>query len=113
MCGIAGFTGHHDPRLLERMTGLLSHRGPDAAGHWSDPGARVAMGHRRLSIVDLSGGAQPMWTPDGGLGVVFNGEIYNHAELRADLVRLGAELLLGDWFSAALPETVGELSWDC
>jgi asparagine synthase (glutamine-hydrolysing) len=90
MCGIAGFTGHQDPGLLERMTGLLSHRGPDAAGHWSDPVACVALGHRRLSIVDLGGGAQPMWTPDAGLGVVFNGEIYNHAELRAQLTGLGA-----------------------
>jgi asparagine synthase (glutamine-hydrolysing) len=90
MCGIAGFAGRHDPGLLEEMTGRIAHRGPDAAGHWCDPETRVALGHRRLSILDLSGGAQPMWTPDSQLGVVFNGEIYNHVELRAELISRGA-----------------------
>jgi len=71
------------------MSDAIAHRGPDAEGAWADPAARVFLGHRRLSIVDIGGGDQPMWTADKSLGVVFNGEIYNHLELRADLVSLG------------------------
>jgi asparagine synthase (glutamine-hydrolysing) len=85
MCGIAGFTGTGDRSVLERMTAAIAHRGPDADGHWVDESAAVFLGHRRLSIVDLAGGAQPMWTADGQVGVVFNGEIYNHQALRAEL----------------------------
>ena len=83
MCGIAGFVGEGDRGVLQRMTDAIAHRGPDADGHWVEENAGVFLGHRRLSIVDLSGGAQPMWTADEQIGVVFNGEIYNHAELRA------------------------------
>ena len=90
MCGIAGFSGRGDRDILRRMTDAIRHRGPDAEGHWIDEGAGVFLGHRRLSIVDLSGGAQPMWTLDSELGVVFNGEIYNHAELRAELKARGS-----------------------
>jgi len=89
MCGIAGFVGEGDRGVLQRMTDAIAHRGPDADGHWVEESAGVFLGHRRLSIVDLSGGAQPMWTADGQIGVVFNGEIYNHAELRAELKALG------------------------
>jgi asparagine synthase (glutamine-hydrolysing) len=71
------------------MTDALAHRGPDAEGLWEDVGRGLWLGHRRLAIVDLSGGAQPMWTPDGALGVVFNGEIYNHQDLRTELKGLG------------------------
>ncbi len=91
MCGIAGFAGLGDPGVLRRMTAAIAHRGPDAEGHWAEESAGVFLGHRRLSIVDLSGGAQPMWTGDGQLGVTFNGEIYNHAELRAELKARGCE----------------------
>ncbi len=91
MCGIAGFVGRGDAGVLRRMTDAIRHRGPDAEGHWSDESADVFLGHRRLSIIDLAGGAQPMWTADGMLGVVFNGEIYNHAELRAELVGRGCK----------------------
>ena len=73
------------------MTDAIRHRGPDAEGHWRDERAGVFLGHRRLSIIDLAGGAQPMWTADGMLGVTFNGEIYNHAELRAELVGRGCK----------------------
>jgi asparagine synthase (glutamine-hydrolysing) len=90
MCGIAGFVGHGDLATLRRMTDAIRHRGPDAEGHWSEESAGVFLGHRRLSIVDLEGGAQPMWTRDGQIGVVFNGEIYNHAELRAELQQSGS-----------------------
>ena len=70
------------------MTDAIAHRGPDAEGT-VERSAGVFLGHRRLSIVDLAGGAQPMWTRDGQVGVVFNGEIYNHAELRAELKARG------------------------
>src|SRR3977135_962341 len=89
MCGIAGFVGEGDQADLERMTRLLAHRGPDAEGfHCKHPDG-VHFGHRRLSILDLSGGAQPMTTLDGRCVIVFNGEIYNHLELRAELEALG------------------------
>lgn len=93
MCGIAGFVGRGDRSVLQRMTDAIQHRGPDAEGHWLDANAGIYLGHRRLSIVDLSGGAQPMWTRDGAVGVVFNGEIYNHAELRAELKARGCEFV--------------------
>ena len=93
MCGIAGFVGRGDFDTLRRMTDAIRHRGPDADGFWREEGAGVFLGHRRLSIVDIGGGAQPMWTRDETLGVVFNGEIYNHAELRAELKSLGHEFV--------------------
>lgn len=89
MCGIAGFVGRGERADLERMTRAIAHRGPDADGHWIDEKTAVHLGHRRLSIVDLTGGGQPMWTADGAIGVVFNGEIYNHTELREQLKARG------------------------
>jgi asparagine synthase (glutamine-hydrolysing) len=89
MCGIAGFAGEGDLAVLRRMTAAIAHRGPDAEGHWSDEANGVFLGHRRLSIVDLAGGAQPMWTADGEIGVTFNGEIFNHQALRAELKSRG------------------------
>ena len=67
------------------MTEALVHRGPDDEGHYSDPPNGVWLGHRRLAVVDLETGAQPMATADGTLVVVFNGEIYNASELRKEL----------------------------
>ena len=87
MCGIAGFLGSGTREDLARMTNRLAHRGPDAEGFWSE--GPVHFGHRRLSIVDLADGAQPMRTADGRLTIVFNGEIYNHAELRKALEERG------------------------
>ena len=75
MCGIAGFVGRGSIEDLRRMNAALAHRGPDDEGTWVDESHRVFLGHRRLSIVDIGGGHQPMWTEDGQLGVVFNGEI--------------------------------------
>jgi len=108
MCGIAGFTTHrHQPEkpemALADMTNALSHRGPDAEGAYSDPAVRL--GHRRLSILDLAGGAQPMSSADGRWHIVFNGEIYNYVELRRDLEARGVvfqtqsdtEVLLQAW----------------
>lgn len=90
MCGIAGFAGFHDPELLRRMTRLISYRGPDDDGHYEEP--TVGLGHRRLAIIDLSAaGHQPMHSADGRFVIVFNGEIYNHLELRADLEKRGVK----------------------
>lgn len=89
MCGIAGFVGEGGRDCLERMTQALAHRGPDAEGHHIDPITGLHFGHRRLSIVDLADGAQPMHTADGRYWIVFNGEIYNHAALRAELQAKG------------------------
>lgn len=87
MCGICGFIGFEAPGLIERMTSVIHHRGPDDAGHFED--GNIALGHRRLSIIDLAGGHQPMHTPDGAMVISFNGEIYNYRELREDLAARG------------------------
>src|SRR5688500_13985797 len=95
MCGIAGFVGRGDGDILRRMTEAIRHRGPDAEGHWPEPESGVYLGFRRLSIVDIEGGSQPMWCDCAkcgdreSLGVTFNGEIYNHAELRSQLIAAG------------------------
>jgi len=89
MCGLAGFLGAGNRQDLERMTQRIAHRGPDAEGFFVDSTEGLHLGHRRLSIVDLAGGDQPMATADGRQVIVFNGEIYNQLELRADLVSRG------------------------
>ncbi|MBF0270647.1 MAG: asparagine synthase (glutamine-hydrolyzing) [Magnetococcales bacterium] len=89
MCGITGFAGPGTQTDLERMTRALTHRGPDGEGLCADEAQRVFLGHRRLAILDIDGGKQPMWTTDRKLCVVFNGEIYNHAALRATLIQRG------------------------
>jgi len=72
--------------VLQQMCDAIAHRGPDAHGYWSDAEQGVYLGHRRLSIIDVTeAGSQPMRTPDGGLTLVFNGEIYNHRSLRGRL----------------------------
>jgi asparagine synthase (glutamine-hydrolysing) len=91
VCGIAGLVARGaapDEGAVRRMNAALAHRGPDAEGLWAR--GRGVLGHRRLSIIDLSPEAtQPLLNEDGSIGVVVNGEIYNFAELRADLVRRG------------------------
>ncbi|MDP3138751.1 MAG: asparagine synthase (glutamine-hydrolyzing) [Burkholderiaceae bacterium] len=89
MCGIAGFVGSGSVADLQRMCAALRHRGPDAADVWMAPAGGLGLAHARLSVLDHAGGAQPMWTPDGRLGIVFNGEIYNFAQLRRDLADRG------------------------
>lgn len=85
MCGIAGFLGVGDEQILRRMAASLSHRGPDDDGFLIEPERGTYLAHRRLSIVDLGGGHQPMLTADGRYAIVFNGEIYNFRELRIQL----------------------------
>src|SRR5436309_11303938 len=87
MCGITGFMGPRDRRVLEAMTESLWHRGPDSVGYWEDP--RVSLGVRRLAIIDVRTGEQPVFNEDGAVAVIFNGEIYNHVELRERLQRSG------------------------
>lgn len=92
MCGIVGIirldpSDRVDPARIARMRDVLEHRGPDDAGVWTD--GRVGLGHRRLSIVDVAGGHQPMGSADGRLWITFNGEIYNHAAKRAELEASG------------------------
>lgn len=107
MCGIAGIIDTVkgvEPREIKRMTDAIAHRGPDAEGFlfveqgnvttckaFAHPGLRLtsALGHRRLSIIDLAGGVQPLGNEDGTVWITFNGEIYNHMELRRELISLG------------------------
>lgn len=108
MCGIAGIfdiSGHRsfDETLLHKMNEAQFHRGPDEGGKFLEPG--VALGHRRLSIIDLSSGQQPMSSADGNVVVVYNGEIYNFRELAAELkakgysfkTRCDTEVILYAW----------------
>ncbi|KQS01421.1 asparagine synthase [Sphingomonas sp. Leaf357] len=108
MCGIAGLYYPQtpkpvDPARIRAMADVQAHRGPDGSGLWTAPG--VGLGHRRLSIIDLTGSPQPMASADGALTVTYNGEIYNFADLRAELQARGAvfvtsgdtEVLLHGW----------------
>ncbi|HVU16348.1 MAG TPA: asparagine synthase (glutamine-hydrolyzing) [Candidatus Didemnitutus sp.] len=99
MCGIAGFIAFSpesrlEARVVERMRDVMAHRGPDGAGLWMSTDGQAGLAHRRLSIIDLSTAAsQPMVSGDGQVALVFNGEIYNHAEIRRELVAAG----VGPW----------------
>src|SRR6476646_8212345 len=97
MCGIAALFAYGDaaPPVdtaeIEAITEQMRPRGPDAGGTWISPDSRVALGSRRLAIIDLTDeGTQPMTDVDGELRIVFNGEIYNYRELRARMERDGA-----------------------
>lgn len=97
MCGITGIvTNAGSPAELQRkllnMMDSIRHRGPDGEGVWMDPGRPVALGHRRLAIIDPEHGKQPMTTEDGRFTVVFNGAIYNYLELRRELISKGHPL---------------------
>lgn len=116
MCGVAGFINFNQepasPVLLKKMTDSIAHRGPDGEGQWID--GAVAMGHRRLSIIDLSpAGCQPMQTVDGRYILSYNGEVYNFKQIRAQLEAQGIQFrsetdsevvlqALAKWGSAAL-----------
>lgn len=89
MCGICGFTGKPEQRedILKKMTDVITHRGPDSDGYFTDD--YIAMGFRRLSIIDLEKGDQPIESEQGNLVITYNGEIYNYKELRKELEGLG------------------------
>ena len=97
MCGIAGVfeyagRGRMDRAVVEEMTALLRHRGPDDGGTYFSPEGDLGLGHRRLSIIDLTSGAQPMTDADRELWIVFNGEIYNFPELKRELAAVWQSL---------------------
>src|SRR3989344_354327 len=83
MCGIAGFHGFEDKALLKRMADIISHRGPDGEGYYTN--RNVMLASRRLSIIDLATGDQPIFNEDKSIAIVYNGEIYNFQELRKNL----------------------------
>ncbi len=92
MCGICGIVNYKKDadttkQLLFKMRDIMQHRGPDGSGFYMD--RQVALGHRRLSIIDLSGGSQPMTNEDSSVWIIYNGEIYNFQELRDDLISKG------------------------
>lgn len=89
MCGYVGFTNtiNNANIVLKKMMERIRHRGPDGEGQYIDEG--IALGHRRLSIIDIDAGAQPMYNEDGSLVIVFNGEIYNYKQIREGLVKAG------------------------
>lgn len=96
MCGIAGilsFDGPPDLDVVMRMVSRVGHRGPDGSGLFRDE--RIALGHSRLAVIDLAGGAQPMSNADGSIWVTFNGEIFNYVELRDELIALGHHFVTG------------------
>jgi asparagine synthase (glutamine-hydrolysing) len=103
MCGIVGFLDADKScsekaarDLLEGMANNIKHRGPDDADYWSSPKSGIALGHRRLSILDLSpAGRQPMKSQSGRYTIVYNGEIYNHLELRREIEKNGAPIWRG------------------
>jgi asparagine synthase (glutamine-hydrolysing) len=107
MCGLVGILGpgSREPGLIHQLSQTLAHRGPDGEGWWIEPLANLALGHRRLSIIDLSTeGAQPMMSADGRWVLVFNGEIYNHAQIRAEL----DQLVFHSWRGHSDTETLVE-----
>jgi asparagine synthase (glutamine-hydrolysing) len=92
MCGLAGFVGAGSRADLEAMTGAIVHRGPDDDGFHIEPEHALHLGFRRLAIIDIAGGHQPMWNEDSTICVLFNGEIYNNAEVRAELIGAGHQM---------------------
>ena len=84
MCGICGIVRKGDNKdIIKKMNDRIMHRGPDGEGYYID--GDIAFGHRRLSIIDLSTGDQPIYNEDNSVVTVYNGEIYNYLELRSEL----------------------------
>jgi len=110
VCGIAGFFGAPDHALLERMTEAILHRGPDDHGYGETP--QISIGMRRLSIIDVAGGHQPMATADGAIQLVYNGEIYNYRDVRAELITLGHHFRT-ECDTEVLLEAYAEWGTDC
>ena len=126
MCGLCGFTGEvlNRDKVIRQMTERITHRGPDSDGFFEDE--RVAMGFRRLSIIDLEAGHQPLYNEDKTLVLTFNGEIYNYQSLREELLAAGhtfatqsdSEVLLHgfeQWGEELLPKLRGMFGfaiWD-
>ena len=106
MCGIAGFThvAKHLPNgVLTSALESIAHRGPDCQGHFTSP--QVSLGATRLRIIDLEAGDQPLKSPDGDVVLVFNGEIFNHRELRAE-TRMPATIAVNRPTCGVIPEAI-------
>lgn len=95
MCGICGHTADPEARAVRAMNAAMVHRGPDDEGHWTDPEAGFSFGARRLSVIDVEGGHQPVRNEDGTVWAALNGEIYNHPRLQRLLRERGHELRSG------------------
>jgi asparagine synthase (glutamine-hydrolysing) len=93
MCGIAGYISRRppDPQIIQRMMDRIAHRGPDGSGVWNGEknGWHITLGHRRLAIIDLEGGKQPLSNEDGSVWITYNGEVYNYNPLKIELEKLG------------------------
>jgi asparagine synthase (glutamine-hydrolysing) len=111
MCGICGFTGKPDRIILKKMTDVITHRGPDEDGMYMDE--YVNLGMRRLSILDLEMGHQPIHNEDESLWLVFNGEIYNYLELQAELVQKGHKFYTDHSDSEVIIHAYEEYGEDC
>ncbi|WP_341201692.1 asparagine synthase (glutamine-hydrolyzing) [Planomicrobium okeanokoites] len=124
MCGIYGFINQKEEKdnwdtILAEMGDVLEHRGPDAVGSWTDPSNQVNLGHRRLSIIDLTdAGAQPMESLGGRYVIIFNGEIYNYEEIRMEIIKNNnisfrghsdTEVILAGFETWGIIETINKL----
>ena len=89
MCGFVGYVNKEKDKTktIKLMNDMIIHRGPDSEGYYTD--SDIALGFRRLSIIDLKGGDQPIYNEDKSMVIVFNGEIYNYRELKEDLIKKG------------------------
>ena len=119
MCGIAGIYnfGHHQPVnevILKRMSDVIEHRGPDADGVYISEDRTLGLAHRRLSIIDLEGGIQPMVSPDGSCWIIYNGEIYNFPELKKELLADGCKFKTNSDTEVILVlyQKYGEQAWE-
>lgn len=110
MCGIAGILGSDDLITVRNMTETLAHRGPDDSGYFSD--RNIALGHRRLSIIDLTTGKQPIFNEDHSVVVIYNGEIYNYKELRSELVAKGHQFATNS-DTEVIVHAYEEFGYDC
>jgi asparagine synthase (glutamine-hydrolysing) len=107
MCGITGFIGRVDDPIqtINLMKGAIAHRGPDSSNYWIDKSNFIALGHQRLAILDVSeAGSQPMLSPSSKYVIVYNGEIYNHLELRKELEELSDQKII--WKGKSDTETL-------
>ena len=95
MCGFVGFIDKkpkkEKDKIIKDMAKAIIHRGPDSDGYYTD--SEVALGFRRLSIIDLKGGSQPIYNEDNSMVILFNGEIYNYQELREELIEKGHKFI--------------------
>src|SRR5688572_8023494 len=113
MCGIVGIAGQQDPDWIRHMNSSIVHRGPDDGGEYVSRESSVSMSMRRLSIIDIQGGHQPMPNKDRSLWIVFNGEIYNAPEIRRRMEQRGEQFLTGHSDTEVLLHLYEEKGFSC